>query len=85
MNQQVRVAGKLRQMKERNALSGCALREQRQAHRDILDLERQASAHEAFARAEQVRAALEQATRSRARSEGAKQVRAAVRIFAGLE
>eukprot|EP00438_Fugacium_kawagutii_P011046 Skav221273 [mRNA] locus=scaffold2775:36412:37327:+ [translate_table: standard] len=61
------------QKEERKALGGSVLRSQRLAHRQVVDLERQASQDEAFARAEQVRSAMDRAARSRARSEGAKQ------------
>ena len=73
MDQQHKIQDKMRQIQERNALGGSALRKQRAAHRQILDLERQASADEAVARAEQVRVAMDRAAQSRARSEGAKQ------------
>ena len=73
MSQQVRLMGKMRQISDQKAFEGSSQRQQRQAHRDLLVLERQASADEAFARAEQVRQALDRAAASRARSEGAKQ------------
>eukprot|EP00913_Durusdinium_trenchii_P026747 g25089.t1 len=62
-----------KQIQERNALGGSVARQQRQHQREVVDLERQAHQDEAFARAEQVRAAMDKAARSRARSEGAKQ------------
>ena len=73
LDQQHKILDKKREIQEKNAMGGNALRKQRQAHRQILNLERQASADEAFARAEQVRVAMDRAAQSRARSEGAKQ------------
>lgn len=73
IDQQHKIQDKMRQIQQKNALGGNALRQQRYAHRQILDLEKQASHDEAFARAEQVRVAMDRAAHSRARSEGAKQ------------
>lgn len=73
LDQQNKILDKKREIQEKNAMGGHALRKQRQAHRQVLDLERQASADEAFARAEQVRVAMDRAAQSRARSEDAKQ------------
>ena len=73
IDQQHKIQDKMRQIQQKNTLGGNALRQQRYAHRQILDLEKQASHDEAFARAEQVRLAMDRAASSRARSEGAKQ------------
>ena len=73
IDQQHKIQDKMRQIQQKNALGGNALRQQRYAHRQVLDLEKQASHDEAFARAEQVRVAMDRAAHSRARSEGAKQ------------
>ncbi|CAJ1413102.1 unnamed protein product [Effrenium voratum] len=72
-DQQHKIQDQMRRIQEKNRSGGRVQRQQRQAHRQILDLEKQAAADEAFARAEQVRAAMDRAARSRARSEGAKQ------------
>lgn len=73
IDQQHKILDKKKQIQERNALGGSVARQQRQHQREVVDLERQAHQDEAFARAEQVRAAMDKAARSRARSEGAKQ------------
>eukprot|EP00439_Symbiodinium_sp_Y106_P064921 s8_g10.t1 len=72
-DQQHKLQDKMRIIRERNQGAGHVIRQERQAYQQVVDFERQAAADEAFARAEQVRAAMSQAARSRARSEGAKQ------------
>jgi len=73
VDQQHKLQDKMRSIRERNQGAGHVIRQERQAYQQVVDFERQAAADEAFARAEQVRAAMSQAARSRARSEGAKQ------------
>lgn len=72
-DQQHKLQDKMRIIRERNQGAGHVIRQERQAYQQVVHFERQAAADEAFARAEQVRAAMSQAARSRARSEGAKQ------------
>ncbi|CAE7742281.1 unnamed protein product [Symbiodinium pilosum] len=63
-DQQHKVQDKLRSIRERNQGAGNVIRQERQAYQEVVDFERQAAADEAFARAEQVRAAMSQAART---------------------